>query len=125
MIGVHSPHNHIEEVLAVALEEALEKKAPERKRARRLKRQARKKAKENESPRPEEERQGNGRSGCAGGEPGTRRDVPSELRESALARAGYRCEFVGPEGKRCGCRTGLEIEHTWRKATEEGAFQGA
>ena len=38
--------------------------------------------------------------------------MPSEVRERVLERAGYRCEFRGPDGTRCMSRTGLEIEHT-------------
>jgi hypothetical protein len=29
-----------------------------------------------------------------------------------MARADYQCEYRGPDGRRCRCRTGLQIEHT-------------
>ena len=28
-----------------------------------------------------------------------------------MARAGYQCEYTGPEGVRCTARVGLEIDH--------------
>ena len=37
---------------------------------------------------------------------------PSEVWERLLEKAGYRCEYVGPDGKRCSARTNLQIEHT-------------
>ena len=40
------------------------------------------------------------------------RYIPSEVRERVLERAGYQCEYVGPDGCRCTCRTGLQVEHT-------------
>jgi hypothetical protein len=33
------------------------------------------------------------------------------VRERVLERAGYLCEFRGPDGTQCTSRTGLEIEH--------------
>ncbi len=33
------------------------------------------------------------------------------MRERRLERAGYQCEFRGPEGVRCTARVGLEIDH--------------
>ena len=29
-----------------------------------------------------------------------------------MERAGYRCEYHGPDGTRCSSRTGLQVEHT-------------
>ena len=51
------------------------------------------------------------------------RYIPSEVRERVLERAGYQCEYRGPDGVRCSCRTGLQIEHTkpfavWRSHDE-------
>jgi 5-methylcytosine-specific restriction endonuclease McrA len=39
------------------------------------------------------------------------RYIAAAVRRELLARAGYRCEFNGPEGKRCRQRTDLEIDH--------------
>jgi len=39
------------------------------------------------------------------------RYIPQEVRERVLERAGYQCQFRGPDGTRCTSRTGLEIEH--------------
>jgi hypothetical protein len=33
------------------------------------------------------------------------------LRDETLERAGYQCEYVGPNGQRCTERVGLEIDH--------------
>ncbi len=33
------------------------------------------------------------------------------MREEVLAQAGYRCEYMGPDGTRCTQRTGLEVDH--------------
>ncbi len=40
------------------------------------------------------------------------RHIPSADREQAFDRAGYQCEYRGPDGSRCTSRTDLEIEHT-------------
>ncbi len=39
------------------------------------------------------------------------RYIPSAVREPVQERAGYQCEFRGPDGTRCRARTGLQIEH--------------
>jgi hypothetical protein len=39
------------------------------------------------------------------------RHVPVALRDETLERAGYQCEYVGPNGQRCSERVGLEIDH--------------
>jgi hypothetical protein len=40
------------------------------------------------------------------------RHVPDAVRDRVLERAGYQCEFVGPDGTRCTARTNLGIDHT-------------
>jgi hypothetical protein len=50
--------------------------------------------------------------GASPSPPARSRYLPAEVRERVLERAGYRCEFRGPDGTRCTSRTGLEIEHT-------------
>ena len=129
VIGVELPHLHMEEVLGKALEIALEKKDPKQKLERRHKREARKKEKETrpeknadtegEKPRTKPDRPRPGKllhemndiSEPVREAPRSRR-VPSPVQERVLARAGYRCEYRGPDGRRCASRAGLEIEHT-------------
>ena len=41
----------------------------------------------------------------------TRRHIPAVIRRAVYERDGGQCTFVGPDGKRCGCRTGLEFDH--------------
>jgi 5-methylcytosine-specific restriction endonuclease McrA len=99
VLGVESPHRHMEEILGLALEIALEKKDPQRKLERRRKREARK-----PSARPGERETSES--------PAVTRRVPPEVRERVLERAGYQCEYCGPDGSRCSSRTGLQVEHT-------------
>ena len=40
------------------------------------------------------------------------RYIRPEVQERVLGRADYQCEYRGPDGRRCRCRTGLQIEHT-------------
>ena len=56
-------------------------------------------------------------------EPAKSRYIASEVTERQFERVGYQCEYVGPDGKRCPCRTGLQIEHSlpfaiWRTHDE-------
>ena len=39
------------------------------------------------------------------------RYISPEVREAALEKASYQCEYRSPDGVRCSCRTGLEIDH--------------
>jgi hypothetical protein len=41
------------------------------------------------------------------------RYLSSHKRERVHERAGYQCEYRGPDGTRCRARTGLEIEHVF------------
>jgi hypothetical protein len=134
VLGVRAPHAHLEELLDQALEIALEKKDPKRKLERRKKRQAKKrsgcpgKAEEVEVHPPEttgpslpqmQEAKATARMEVApkvGSErdrpPSQTRYIPSDVRERVLQRAGFMCEYCGPEGKRCSCRTALQVEHS-------------
>jgi hypothetical protein len=120
VMGVERPQDHLEEILTRALEIALEKKDPQRKLERRRERDARK-----ESPRPgeaeedqrscsceEETRKEAETSSTEPADSAPSRHVPAAVRERVLERAGYRCEFRGPDGTRCSSRTGLQVEHT-------------
>jgi hypothetical protein len=39
------------------------------------------------------------------------RNIPAELQRQVWERDGGRCTFVGPDGRRCGSRWKLEIDH--------------
>ena len=128
VLGIESPHTHLEEIFDLALESALDKKDPKRKLERRRKREAKKEtprdprpgeaATKTAKPRHEDETAGSGSES-----PAVTRYIPSEVRERVLERAGYRCQYRSPDGARCSSRTGLEVEHTkpfavWRTHDE-------
>ena len=109
VLGVPCPHRDMEKVFEQALEIALDKKDPKRRLERRRKRAAKKGAarpgkvakKRSETQKKEE----------TSGSPAVSRYVSPEVQERAFERAGYQCEYRGPEGSRCSCRTGLQVEH--------------
>jgi hypothetical protein len=94
VLGVQNPLQHMADIMEQALDIALDKKDLKRKRARRLERKPR----TAEEPRP-------------GKVFAKSRYIPSEVRERVHERAGYECEYRGPDGTRCRARTGLQIEH--------------
>ena len=107
VVGVANAQTHMVELIGQALDIALDKKDPKRKRRRRLKRKAKRPVAETQPcpgkvPEKFEESEGPARS----------RYIASEVRERVHARARYQCEFRGPDGTRCLSRTGLQIEHT-------------
>jgi hypothetical protein len=93
VLGVENTEKNLAELLEKAVDLALDKKDPKRKRERRLAKARTKK------PRPDEVSKV------------PSRHIPSEVRERVHERAGYRCEYRGRDGTRCTSRTGLEIEH--------------
>ena len=140
VLGIAHPQTHIEDVLSRALEIALDEKDPQRALERRRQREAHKQAarpgegEERSSPcsvaetpprvKPVLEREAaHPVAACDAPpakapaaqplpRPAVSRHVPAEVRERVLERAGYQCEYRGPGGVRCGCRTGLQVEHT-------------
>jgi hypothetical protein len=96
VLGVENPLLHMAEIMERALDIALDKKDMKRKLARRLERKPRKADNSRYKPRPDE----------------VSRYIPTQTRERVYERAGYQCEYRGPDGTRCRSRTGLEIEHT-------------
>ena len=102
VLGIECPRNHMEEILTRALDIALEKKDPQRKFERRREREARKNA---TRPGKAEMSQGS----CSGENSAPSRHVPADVRARVLERAGYRCEYRGPDGTRCSSRTGLQV----------------
>jgi hypothetical protein len=97
------------EIFEQAVDIALEKKDPKKKLERRLKRERKRNASK-EKPCPDEvetseEKQDAGENNAES------RYIPSEVRERIFAKAGYQCQYRGPDGTRCSARTGLEIDH--------------
>jgi hypothetical protein len=109
VLGIENPERSMAAILERGLDLLLEKKAPERRLARRLEREERRQSGAARESRPGEipDPQGVG----APSRPARSRYLPSEVRERVLERAGHRCEFRGPDGTRCTSRTGLQIEH--------------
>ena len=93
VLGIENSEGRMAEILARALDVALDRKDPQRRAARREKRKERKKKMETE---------GKGRPS---------RHVPVALRDRILKRGEYRCEYRGPDGRRCSQRTLLEVDH--------------
>ena len=89
VLGVENPLHHMAEIMEQALDIALDKKDLQRKRARRLEREARGIAK------PSQEKS------CPGEVFANSRYIPSEVRERVHERAGHQCEYLGLDGTRC------------------------
>jgi len=137
VLGVENPLQHMAGIMEQALDIALDKKDLKRKRARRLERKSRSRDNSRQQSRPGEivspscqpatvcdavatitDLGGPQRSLMPGAESSTSgrvstksRYIPSHVRERVHERAGYQCEYRGPDGTRCSSRTGLEIEH--------------
>jgi 5-methylcytosine-specific restriction endonuclease McrA len=106
VLGIHNPEKNLATILEKLLEIGLEEKDPQRKLARRRRREARK-AESMDSPhRP------------ADGSGFRSRHIPAVIRERVLERAGYRCEHSSGIGVRCSQRTGLNIDHVQPYALE-------
>ena len=95
VLGVENPLQHMAEIMEQAMDVALDKKDVKRKRARRLARR---------SSSSDNSRQESGPDQVS-------RYIPPHIRERVHERAGYQCEYRGPDGTRCRSRTGLEVEH--------------
>ena len=104
VLGIEGGIRRMSEIIEKAVDLALERKDPRQKHERRKKREAaRSKTRLDEV------------AGAPLGAPASclhpSRYVLSSVRERRLERAGYQCEFRGPEGVRCTARVGLEIDH--------------
>ena len=93
VLGVENPLQRMSEIMEQALDIALDKKDLKRKRARRLAREGKRYSK------PPQEKP------CPGKFFAKSRYIPSEVRERVQERAGYECEYRGPDGPRCRSRT--------------------
>ena len=85
----------------VACEAALEKRDPVRKEQRREKRSRAKQAQSSDPKSAQGKERIRARS----------RYVPAPTKAIVLKRAGYCCEYQGKDGKRCGSKQHLEIDH--------------
>jgi hypothetical protein len=101
VLGVENPPLHMAEILEQAIDIALDHRDVKRKHERRLEKEARRGGDVQKS-RPDK---------ISRKEPEEARYISSRVRERVHARAGYECEYRGPDGTRCRSRTGLEIEH--------------
>ncbi len=118
VLGIQNPLQELELLINKLSEIGLDQKDPERKHARRLKRQHAKEKKQSKM-RPDE----------FTGNPQTAKEAKAEdsgmdrrapkiaLREEILAKANYQCEYMSAKGKRCTARINLEIDHEvpWSK----------
>jgi len=137
VLGVENPLQHMAKIMEQALDIALDKKDMKRKHARRLARESRSRDNSRQQSCPGKivspssqpatvcdavatitDLGGSQRSLMPGAESSTSgrvstksRHIPSHVRERVHERAGYQCEYRGPDGTRCRSRTGLEIEH--------------
>ena len=98
VLEVENSLQHMAEIMAQAMDIALDKKDVKRKRARRLARNS--KSTDNSRRKP-----------CPGNVSAKNRYIPSHIRARVHERAGYQCQYEGPDGTRCRSRTGLELEH--------------
>lgn len=118
VLGVADPFGSLDQVVAKAVEVALEQKDPRRRHERRTKRKLAMKAKASEiATKTAELERASIPSGPSVSGKRSRRAIPAEVRDRVLHRAQYRCEYrceyhsPGEHGRRCAERTGLEIDH--------------
>ncbi len=114
---------NLEAILGRALKDLLEKRDPERKEARRKKREAGKQSKSRGDLRS----QSPGNPATVGGarsatekkssdegaqaSPARSRHIPSRLRDAVFTRDEGRCTYVSGDGIRCGSTAHLQIDH--------------
>jgi 5-methylcytosine-specific restriction endonuclease McrA len=109
VLGVENPLKHMAEIFEQAVDISLEKKDPKKKLERRQERERKRNALKGQS-RPDEIATDEEKPD-AGENIAKSRYIPDEVRERVYVRAGYQCEYCGPDGTRCSSRTGLEIDH--------------
>ena len=118
VLGIPNPERNMAKILETALDMGLEKKDPQKKLERRKKRKARNNA-QRQSTSPEKlVAQKDDRTELAKpAEKKRSRYISPCDKEAVLEQASYQCEYRSPEGVRCSCRTGLEIDHVkpWGK----------
>jgi hypothetical protein len=100
VMGFSNPSANLEEIFDLAITTTLEKKDPKIIQQRRDARQQKKAEEKPSVPKGEDSN-----SNVKG------RYIPAEVKGLVLKRAGYRCEWVGEDQKRCSQRACLEIDH--------------
>jgi len=116
ILGVKQLEKNLEKVIDQALEDALDNRDPQRRLQRRQKREEKKREKKEKSS-PEKVADGSDDTrekptpAKVGMKPKRSRYIPRPVRDKVLARAGYQCEYNGPEGVRCTQRHGLHVDH--------------
>ena len=108
VLGVSDPTGNLDKIVEAALEIALDKKDPQRRNERRRER-ATKSAEMNPSP-PAEMTTTNEPTSEPSPPAKTSRYIPLPVRDAVLARADFQCEYRH-QGRRCSCRTGLQVDH--------------
>ena len=98
LLGMYDIKYRMEDVLGRALEDALDKRDPMRKQARVDERQKRALDERGKADHPIAASSSNG-------------TISAPLRREVLLKAGYQCQYVGPDGVRCSSRTLLQIDH--------------
>ena len=102
VLGVEDPRKNLAELFERALESALHQRDPRERAERRAQRAEKRTAEASEPPaRPDKERAPRSRH------------IRAAVRDQALERAAHRCEYHGPDGKRCDARAALEIDHRY------------
>lgn len=96
MLSGVNPNMPLADVIEVLADEYLERHTPE---ARQARRETRKGSASLDSRRRE----------CKNTQPS--RDIPDAVRDDILIRDGGQCTYVAADGRRCECRTDLEIDH--------------
>jgi 5-methylcytosine-specific restriction endonuclease McrA len=91
------PAARLEDILSEALEALLERIDPER----RLRRKA---GRKNSRPQAHGPR-------CWAEPVARSRNIPQWVKDAAWRRDNGRCAFLGPDGRRCGAKAGLEFDH--------------
>ena len=138
VMGFQSATPNLEKIIALAIEDALDKRDPCRK-AERLEKRARKAAEKSgpgapcdqsvdagletgDSLAPIASDPANDRRNVGGSlespapEVKDARYIPADIRAKVLKRAAYCCEFVSKDGVRCSSRSDLEVDHIVAKA---------
>jgi hypothetical protein len=134
-----SAGSQMEDLLTILVQNYLDRHCPQRRQARREKRRQERKRVSREKGKQCDEEEAHARSGCVGdgvpgvgaradgegrradgatgraarvgGERPNSRYIPAAVRDEMLARAGYRCSFVGVDGVRCTETAHLQIDH--------------
>ncbi|MCA8960893.1 MAG: HNH endonuclease [Planctomycetes bacterium] len=112
VLGVSNPTGNVDKIVEAALEIALDKKDPQRRNERRRERDAKRAEKSpKRTPSPPAEVITTAEATPVPSPPAKpSRYIPVPVRDEVLARADFQCEYEH-EGRRCSCRTALQVDH--------------